>query len=91
MPPYTTQPAVNPLKPLADLLGWFASITAHVAIGLLVGATAARLMRHRHLRWTWAGASFVPLLLAQSMLSSWVLAFDTAVVCRCSARTSMAP
>ncbi len=75
--PYTTEPPVNPLEPLADLLGWLASTTAHVAIGLLVGALAAHLMRRRHLRWTWAGAFLVPLLLVQSKLSGWALRHAT--------------
>lgn len=79
--PYSTEPPVNPLAPLADLLGWLASTTAHVGIGLLAGVLAARLMRSRHLRWTWTGASLVPLLLAQSKFSGWALSFDAAVVC----------
>jgi len=78
---YTTEPSVNPLAPLAELLGWLASTSAHIAIGVLAGFIAARIMRRRHLRWTWAGASFVPLLLAQSKLSGWALALDTATIC----------
>ena len=78
---YTTEPPVNPVAPLVDLLGWLASSAVHVAIGLLVGALAARLMRRRHLRWTWTGALCVPLMLVESKLSGWGLVCDAAVVC----------
>ncbi len=80
-PPYTTEPPDNPLAPLADLLDWLASTTIHIAIGFLAGLIVAYLMRRRHLRWTWAGASFVPLLLAQSTFSGWALVLDTAALC----------
>ncbi|MGA9284873.1 MAG: helicase HerA-like domain-containing protein [Solirubrobacteraceae bacterium] len=80
-PPYTTEPPVNPLEPLADLLGWLGSTTVHIVIGLLAGAVATHLMRRRHLRWTWAGLFFVPLLLIHSKPSGWVLTCDTATVC----------
>jgi len=78
-----TESPVNPLNALAgftDLFGWLASTAAHVAIGLLLGAIAARLMRARHLRWTWAAAAAVPLLLVQTHPSGWALSLDTAAV-----------
>ncbi len=80
-PTHTPEPPVNPLAPLADLLAWLVSTTAHMALGLLLGAMIARLMRSRHLRWTWATASLAPLLLAQSELAGWALLLDTAAVC----------
>jgi hypothetical protein len=80
-PPYTTEPPANPLEPLADLLGWLGSATAHVAVGLLVGVLAAHLMRRRHLRWTWAGAFLVPLSLIQPKPAGWVFTCGTAAVC----------
>ncbi|MGA7705174.1 MAG: helicase HerA-like domain-containing protein, partial [Solirubrobacteraceae bacterium] len=80
-PPHTTETPPNPWAPLADLLGWLASTTVHLAIGLLAGAILARVMRRRHLRWTWAGASVAPLILVQSQLPGWALALDAAAVC----------
>ena len=79
--PNIAEPLVSPFSPLTDLLDWLASTAVHIAIGLLIGSTAAYLMRRRHLRWTWAGASLIPLLLVQPKLSGWPLACDTAVIC----------
>ncbi len=55
---YTNEhPLVNPLAPLGELVGWLASTTLHVIIGVALGMIAARVMRSHHLRWTWAASA----------------------------------
>ncbi len=78
---YTTEPAANPLAPLAELAGWLASTTLHVALGLLAGMLAARAMRARHLRWTWAAAALAPVALDPTMLSGGTATLLAGGVC----------
>jgi hypothetical protein len=79
---YTTEhPVVNPLAPLGELVGWLTSTTLHIIIGVLVGLIAARVMRGRHLRWTWAASALVVVVLAGSELAGWATALDTAALC----------
>ena len=77
----TTKPPVTIFAPLVELVGWLTSTTLHVLIGLAAGTLVARLVRHHHLRWTWAAVTLVPFLLARSAFSDWGLTLDTAVVC----------
>ncbi len=58
------EPGADPLAPLQGLAHWLLSTTTHVVLGLLIGMLAARLMRSRHLHWSWAAAAlaFVVLL-----------------------------
>jgi conjugal transfer pilus assembly protein TraD len=79
---YTTQPpVVNPLAPLSELLGWLTSTTLHITIGVLVGLVAARVMRRRHLCWTWAASALAFLLLARSTFGGSATTLDTAALC----------
>jgi len=55
---------VSPLAPLEQLAGWLLSTTSHVALGLTIGAIAARLMRRAHLHWSWAIAGLALVALA---------------------------
>jgi hypothetical protein len=80
-PEFTTEPTVNPLAPLTELVGWLTSTTLHILIGLAAGMFAARLMRHHHLRWTWAVAPFALLVLARSVLAGWALTLESAALC----------
>lgn len=77
----TTEPSVNPLAPLAELIGWLTSTTLHILMGILAGMLVARLMRQRHLRWTWAAVACAPIALVHSLLAGWALTLDTAAVC----------
>jgi hypothetical protein len=79
--PYTTEPAVNPLAPLADLAGWLMSTTMHVILGLLAGMILAHVMRQRHLRWTWAASALAPVLLDPRMFAGWSLTLATGALC----------
>jgi hypothetical protein len=79
---YTTEhPVVNPLAPLGELVGWLTSTTLHIIIGVLVGLIAARVMRGRHLRWTWAASALVVVVLAGFELAGWATTLDTAALC----------
>lgn len=77
----TTEHPPNPLAPLAELAGWLTSTMLHIAIGVLVGMVAAHLMRHRHLRWTWAALGLAVLVLARSTFAGWGTTLDTAALC----------
>jgi TraM recognition site of TraD and TraG/Helicase HerA, central domain len=46
----------DPLAPVEQLTRWLLDATSHVALGLVVGAIVARLMRSRHVHWSWAAA-----------------------------------
>ncbi|HWX86782.1 MAG TPA: helicase HerA-like domain-containing protein [Solirubrobacteraceae bacterium] len=78
---FTTEHPVNPLAPLANLVGWLTSTTLHVLIGLAVGMLAARLMRYYHLRWTWAAVAFALFAFANSVLAGWALTLQAAALC----------
>lgn len=69
--PYTAEPTVDPLAPLAELADWLTSTSVHVAAGLATGMVAAHLMRRYHLRWTWAVSALAPVALDPSMFTGW--------------------
>ncbi len=66
MPPSNSEfePPADPLAPVHGLADWLLGTTSHVVLGLLLGVLAARLLRSRHLHWSWAaaGSTFVVLL-----------------------------
>jgi hypothetical protein len=72
---------VNPLQPLSELVGWLCSTTIHIAIGVALGLVAVRVMRQRHLHWTWAACAFPVVLFAHSLLAGWASTFGTAAFC----------
>jgi len=74
-------PLVNPLAPLGELVGWLTSTTLHIVIGVIIGLIAARVMRRRHLRWTWAASALVVVVLAGSELAGWATTLDVAALC----------
>jgi len=47
------QPEADPLLPLRDGAHWLFGTTVHIALGLVLGMVAARLMRRRNLHWSW--------------------------------------
>jgi conjugal transfer pilus assembly protein TraD len=79
--PYTTEPAVNPLAPLAELAGWLMSTTMHVILGLVAGMIVARVMRRRHLRWTWAASALAPVVLDPAIFAGWSTTLATGAIC----------
>jgi hypothetical protein len=78
---YTNEAPANPLQPLSELVGWLCSTTVHLAIGVALGLFAVRVMRRRHLRWTWAACALPIALFAHSILAGWASTFGTAAVC----------
>lgn len=44
----------NPLAPLGELAGRLAGTSIEIVLGLALGAVAARLLRAKHLHWSWA-------------------------------------
>jgi type IV secretion system coupling TraD/TrwB family protein len=78
---YTSEASVNPLQPLSELVGWLCSTTVHIAIGIVLGLLAVRVMRRRHLRWTWAACALPVALFAHSMLVGWSGTLGTAAIC----------
>lgn len=78
---YTNEAQVNPLQPLSELVAWLASTTVHVAIGVAVGLVAVRVMRRRHLRWTWAACVLPVAIFAHSIFAGWASTLATAAFC----------
>ncbi|MGH2853284.1 MAG: type IV secretory system conjugative DNA transfer family protein [Solirubrobacteraceae bacterium] len=59
----------DPLVPLEHALQWLVGTTVHVVIGVLLGVLAARVMRHRHLHWSWAASAFGLVVLGRTVLA----------------------
>jgi hypothetical protein len=78
---FASEPPVDPFEPLAELVGWLTSTTLHLAIGVLLGLSAARLMRQRHLRWTWAAWTLLLVVVARSVLANWASTLGVAALC----------
>ncbi|HTC59500.1 MAG TPA: helicase HerA-like domain-containing protein, partial [Solirubrobacteraceae bacterium] len=78
---YTNEVPVDPLQPLSELVGWLCSTTVHVAIGVALGLFAVRVMRRRHLRWTWAACTLSVVLFAHSIFAGWASTLGTAAFC----------
>src|SRR5271165_5288609 len=58
--------------PVRLLAHWLLGTTTHVALGLLIGMVAARLLRSRHLHWSWAAAGLAAVALLRPALGSMV-------------------
>jgi hypothetical protein len=79
--PHTIEPLVDPLAIAAELVGWLISAMQHVAIGAVLGLVAARVLRQRHLRWTWVVPALVVVLLDRPMPADWSTTLTTACLC----------
>ncbi len=55
----------DPRALVGQLAHWLLGATIHCAVGLALGMLATRLMRSRHLHWSWAAGGLVLLLLAR--------------------------
>jgi hypothetical protein len=73
-----TEVGGDPLASLEQLGHWLIGATIHVVLGLTIGAIAARLLRSRHLHWSWAAGGLVCVVLAQPLLGSWSLTLAVA-------------
>jgi type IV secretory pathway TraG/TraD family ATPase VirD4 len=70
-PPATETPPVDPLGPIEHLLHGAATLAVDLTLGLLLGLVAARVMRQRHLHWSWAAAGGIVVLFARSALGGY--------------------
>jgi len=70
----------NHLAPLEELFHWLASTTLHVALGVLLGWSVARLMRSRQLSWTWAAAALPVWLIARPLFGGLGLTLGVAAL-----------
>jgi hypothetical protein len=52
------------------LAEWLLSTTFHVALGVALGAVAARLLRRKHLHWSWAGLALALVFLVRPAIGS---------------------
>jgi conjugal transfer pilus assembly protein TraD len=68
----------NPLAPLGELAHWVMATTVDIALGLLIGAIAARLLRARHLHWSWAAGALALVVLLRAQLGHLVPALAVA-------------
>ncbi len=73
--------APAPGSQLAQAGSWLMSTATHVVLGVAAGAIAARVMRARHVHWSWAPAVFVLGLLARGSLSGAGSVVLTASLC----------
>jgi len=60
---------------------WLLSVSMQCALGVVIGMIAARLMRGRHLHWSWAAAGLALVLLARSGLASATPTLAVAALC----------
>ncbi|HWW91654.1 MAG TPA: TraM recognition domain-containing protein [Solirubrobacteraceae bacterium] len=58
------QHGADPLTPLVHLTDGLAHLTVSVVIGLTIGFALARLLRRRHLHWSWSAAGLAVVVLA---------------------------
>jgi type IV secretory pathway TraG/TraD family ATPase VirD4 len=73
--------STNPLQPLDETIGWLASTTLHLAIGVFAGLILAHAMRRFHLRWTWAASATALVVLVHPALSGWATTLGAAAAC----------
>jgi Type IV secretion-system coupling protein DNA-binding domain len=71
----------NPLAPLGELAHWLTNMAALVAIGLIVGIAAARLLRARGLHWSWAASALAAAVLLRATLASAAPVAIAATLC----------
>jgi hypothetical protein len=76
----SSQPAVNSLASVGELLHWLLDAGGHLAAGVVVALVLARVMRARQLRWTWAlvGLAFVVIVSPLFAGTAPVLGFGAA-------------
>jgi type IV secretory pathway TraG/TraD family ATPase VirD4 len=65
-------PTVDPLAPLAHLLGGLLHLAVTAALGLAIGVVVALLMRESRLHWSWAAAGLALVVLATRPLPAAV-------------------
>ncbi len=74
------EPPADPLAPAHRLADWLLGTTSHVVLGLLLGLLAARLLRSRHLHWSWAAAGSTLIVLLAGTLAGLISTLGVAAV-----------
>ncbi len=70
--PEAVPPPLAPRAVVEQLAGRLADLAVHGALGLVIGALAARALRARRMHWSWAAWALAPALLAHAMLDGWL-------------------
>jgi type IV secretory pathway TraG/TraD family ATPase VirD4 len=72
--------AGDPLALIEEAVQWVARLTLELALGIALGALAARAMRARRLHWSWAAVALGAFALLHTLLGAWMpLALATSV------------
>jgi len=74
------EPRVDPQAAIEQLVHWLLSASISCVAGLAIGLMAARLMRSKHLHWSWAALGLTPVALAPSALAGGVWTLTVAVL-----------
>jgi conjugal transfer pilus assembly protein TraD len=74
------QPGAAPLAPLEQIAEWLLPAAGDLVLGLAGGALAARVMRRRHLHWSWSLLVLAPILIARPLLAAWAPALAVAAL-----------
>jgi type IV secretory pathway TraG/TraD family ATPase VirD4 len=65
------EPSVDPQATIDAFLHWMVGATIHCALGFVLGVLAARLMRAKHLHWSWAAGGLGLLVAARPSFGGW--------------------
>jgi type IV secretory pathway TraG/TraD family ATPase VirD4 len=71
---------VDPAAAVDELIHWLLSASLHLALGVVLGTIAARLMRGRHLHWSWAACALALVALMRSLLGGSALTLIVATL-----------
>ena len=77
----STARAIDPLAAPEQGLRWLIATVAHLMFGLAIGLLAARVMRRRHLHWTWAVGALVIVEFARQTLAGATVTLASAALC----------
>lgn len=75
------EPRVDPLAPLEQLARLLIGATMHLALGIALGMIVARLMRGRHLHWSWATLPVLPMFLLHPAFTGSISILGVAALC----------
>ena len=72
--------AVDPQATVDEFLHWVLSMSIPCALGVVLGMLAARMMRSRHLHWSWAAGALAVITLARPGLGAATLTLAVAAL-----------
>jgi Type IV secretion-system coupling protein DNA-binding domain len=71
---------VDPQRTVDECLHWVLSVSTHCAVGVVLGMLTARLMRSRHLHWSWAAGALALAVIARPGLGGAALTLAIATL-----------